>query len=131
MSNQFAKARCSKPLAVIGLETTGLNPAQDRITKITILRIEPSNAVTSYVQRIQVSQDSAEDLPHERHTLPRRGNPSFATVHRHIRSLLIGSNVVGYNLKQFTIAFLKAEFERVGADLPICRASLIDLEVAD
>ncbi len=54
MSNQFAKARCSKPLAVIGLETTGLNPAHDRITKITILRIEPSNAVTSYVQRIQV-----------------------------------------------------------------------------
>ena len=131
MSNQFAKARCSKPLAVIGLETTGLNPAQDRITKITILRIEPSNAVTSYVQRIQVNQDSAEDLPFERGTLPRRGNPSFATVHRHIRSLLIGSNVVGYNLKRFTIAFLKAEFERVGADLPICRASLIDLEVAD
>lgn len=31
MSNQFAKARCSKPLAVIGLETAGLNPAQDRI----------------------------------------------------------------------------------------------------
>ena len=131
MSNQIAKARCSKPLAVIGLETTGLNPAQDRITKITILRIEPSNAVTSYVQRIQVSQDSAEDSARERDTLPRRGNPSFATVHRHIRSLLIGSNVVGYNLKRFTIAFLKAEFERVGADLPICRASLIDLEVSD
>ncbi len=131
MSNQFAKARCSKPLAVIGLETTGLNPAQDRITKITILRIEPSNAVTSYVQRIQISQDSAEDLQHERDTLPRRGNPSFAAVHRHIRSLLIGSNVVGYNLKRFTIAFLKAEFERVGTDLPIARASLIDLEVAD
>ena len=52
-------------------------------------------------------------------------------MHRHIRSLLIGSNLVGYNLKQFTIAFLKAEFERVGTDLPICRASLIDLEVAD
>ena len=66
MSNQFAKARCSQPLAVIGLETTGLNPAQDRITKITILRIEPSNAVTSYAQRIQVSQDSAEDWPSER-----------------------------------------------------------------
>lgn len=131
MLNPFAKARCPKPLAVIGLETTGLNPAQDRITKITILRIEPSNAVTSYVQRIQISQDSAEDLPHERHTLPRRGDPSFASVHRHIRSLLIGSNVVGYNLKRFTIAFLKAEFERVGADLPICRASLIDLEFAD
>lgn len=131
MSNQFAKTRCSKPLAVIGLETTGLNPAQDRITKITILRIEPSNAVTSYVQRIQVNQDSVDDLPFERDTSPRRGNPSFATVHRHIRSLLIGSNVVGYNLKRFTIAFLKAEFERVSADLPICRASLIDLEVAD
>ena len=128
MSNQFAKARCSKPLAVIGLETTGLNLAQDRITKITILRIEPSNAVTSYVPRIQVSQDFAHDLPFERDTLPRRGNPSFASVHRHIRSLLIGSNVVGYNLKRFTIAFLKAEFERVRADLPICRASLIDLE---
>ncbi len=67
MSKQFATARCSKPLAVIGLETTGLNPEQDRITKITILRIEPSNAVTSYVQRIQVSQDSAEDLPHGHH----------------------------------------------------------------
>ena len=100
MSNQFAKARCSKPLAVIGLETTGLNPAKDRITKITILRIEPSNAVTSYVQRIQVSKDSADDLPFERDTLPRRGNPLFAAVHRHIRSLLIGSNVVGFRRRE-------------------------------
>ena len=131
MSNQFAKARCSKPLAVIGLETTGLNPAQDRITKITILRIEPSNAVTSYVQRIQVSQDSADDLPFERDSLPRRGNPTFATVHRHIRSLLIGSNLVGYNLKQFTMAFLMAEFERVGSGLSIPRDNLIDIKTAD
>ncbi len=131
MSNQFAKARCSKPLAVIGLETTGLNPALDRITKITILRIEPSNAVTSYVQRIRVSQDPADDLPFERDTVPRRGNPSFARVHRHIRSLLIGANVVGYNLKQFTIAFLMAEFERVGSGLSIPRDSLIEIQAAD
>ena len=89
------------------------------------------NAVTSYVQRIQVSQDSAEDLPLERDTLPRRGSPSFATVHRHIRSLLIESNVVGYNLKQFTMAFLMAEFERIGSGLSIPRENLIDLQVAD
>lgn len=47
MSNQFAKARCSKPLAVIGLETTGLNPAQDRITKITILRRTAATSIMS------------------------------------------------------------------------------------
>ena len=51
---------------------------------------------------------------------------AFVEVHRRIRSLLINSNVVGYNLKQFTLAFLMAEFERVGSGLSIPRDSLMD-----
>ena len=127
MLKAIPKANCSKPLAVIGLETTGLNPAQDRITKITILRIEPSNAVTSYVQQIDVNDGSPCPSTASRH---RRSLP-FVEVHRRIRSLLINCNVVGYNLKQFTLAFLMAEFERVGSGLSIPRDSLIDLEAAD
>ena len=127
MSNTTPKASRSKPLAVIGLETTGLNPAQDRIAKITILRIEPSNAVTSYVQQIEINDGSPCRSAASRH---RRSLP-FVEVHRRIRSLLINCNVVGYNLKQFTLAFLMAEFERVGSGLSIPRDSLIDLQAAD
>lgn len=119
--NTTLKARCSKPLAVIGLETTGLNPARDRITKITIFRIEPSNTATSYVQQMDVGDRSTDDS-HRR---------TFAQAHRRIRSLLINSNVVGYNLRRFTLPFLVAEFARVGSGFSLPRESLIDLEVAD
>ncbi len=131
MSNQFAKARCSKPLAVIGLETTGLNPAQDRITKITIFRIEPSNTATSYVQQMEVSDGSNDDSQSRTTAVRHRPSLPFAEVHRRIRSLLINSNVVGYNLRQFTLPFLAAEFARVKSGFSLPRESLIDLEVVD
>ncbi len=38
MSNQFAKARCSKPLTVIGLETTGLNDLLRVLVRLRELR---------------------------------------------------------------------------------------------
>lgn len=129
--NTTLKARCSKPLAVIGLETTGLNPARDRITKIAILRIEPSNAVTSYVQQMEVSDGSNDDSQSRNATARHRPSLPFAAVYRRIRSLLIHCNVVGYNLRQFTLPFLAAEFARVGSGLSLPCESLIDLEVAD
>ena len=41
-----------RPLAVFDLETTGIDPAEDRIVEIAVLRIEPGGGRESRTRRI-------------------------------------------------------------------------------
>ncbi len=65
ISNQFAKARCSKPLAVIGLETTGLLEDHDRHEdrKLKTVRNDPKFTVKSVAKFAPlITEDRARRL---------------------------------------------------------------------
>ena len=84
-----------------------------RIAKIAILRIEPTGVTTNYIRRLNPGK--VADLTSLSLRRYRRGSakcPTFADVQSRIYGLLRGCDLIGYNLKCFTIPFLAAETAR-------------------
>lgn len=117
-------APLSRPIAVIDVETTGLNPTRDRVLEIAVIsaELDPSGTpVNRSVWQTLVRPDgdepvragavhgiSAEDLA---------GAPSFAEIAGGLLDLLDGRVPVAHNLP-FDGAFLRAEFERCDVRVP-------------
>lgn len=128
MNDRASTLQPTRPLVWVGVETTGTGPAKSRIAKIAILRIEPTGVTTNYIRRLnpgKVAGLTASSLRRYR-----RGSakcPTFADVQSRIYGLLRGCDLIGYNLKCFTIPFLAAEFERAGARMCFRDCNLIEM----
>lgn len=107
------------PLAVLDVETTGLEPEEDRIIEIAIIRFEkgevverwgrlvsPGRAIPEEVTRITGIKD--DDL---------QGAPLFEEIAQEIHDRLQGVGVVAYNLS-FDRGFIRAELERCRLSWP-------------
>lgn len=102
------------PVAILDLETTGTRPLQDRITEIGLVLadgqgvrtwsalVNPGCRIPAFISRLTgISDDSVRDAP------------DFAGLADELSSLLEGRLVVAHHAR-FDLAFLKAEFERLG-----------------
>lgn len=107
------------PLAVIDVETTGLDATTDRVMEIAIIRFEDGEVVDRYGQLVHpgipipeestritgIKDEDVEDAPR------------FEEIADEVFSRLQGVGLVAYNLS-FDRGFLKAELERVGMAWP-------------
>ncbi len=105
----------STPLAIIDVETTGLNPRFERVIEIGILRVEngkvrktlntlinPVTYIPPFITEMTgISNDDIEDAP------------TFYDRYREIFSMLDGALFVAHNV-HFDYSFIRAEFDRVG-----------------
>jgi len=112
------------PIAVVDVETTGLDPARDRVVELaviagprrvdTLVRPDPLDRVAG------CHGLTAADL---------QDAPPFAEVAGQVEAALAGRILVGHFVT-FDLAFLRAEFARAGRPLPplpyICTAELAD-----
>lgn len=107
------------PLAVIDVETTGLDSTQDRIIEIGIIRFERGEVIETYGHLIdpgcevpeevtKITGIKAEDL---------KGKPTFKQLSQEIWERLQGVGIVAYNLS-FDKGFVSRELERVGLAWP-------------
>jgi len=107
------------PLAVIDVETTGLEPEEDRIIEIGIIHFQAGEVVDEYGQLV----DPQRDLP-ERATeitgitqTDLEGKPTFDEIADEVESQLRGKGIVAYNL-DFDRSFVETELERAGGEWP-------------
>jgi DNA polymerase III subunit epsilon len=102
-----------RPLAFIDVETTGLNPATNRITEIGVVTLT-GHTVERWTTLIRTTAPAQERI----HSLRPRSAvddtdaPRFADVAHELERRLSGRLLVAHNAR-FDYAFLKAEFERV------------------
>lgn len=110
---------------VLDTETTGLDPAGERIVEIAILTYQDGNLVETY-----------ETLINPGKTMPPMasavngitddtliGQPSFAEVMYAIGTRIDGVTIVGYNI-DFDLRFLSASFDRHGRRIDLSKRSL-------
>lgn len=115
----------SRPLAILDLETTGLNPAECRIVEVSILllpndeqrtrRLNPGVQVGESVQVHGITNDDVKDCP------------TFATVAKGLLEFLSGCDLCGFNLKRFDLRVLAAEFARCDLAFDLAGRSIIDV----
>ena len=106
-----------QPLAFLDLETTGMLPAEERITEIGLVEVDGGELVGSWSQLV----NPEKDIPPFIEALTGISNdmvqqaPTFAQLAPALFRRLEGKLLVAHNAR-FDCAFLRAEFERAGFD---------------
>ena len=106
----------SQPLAFVDIETTGGSHFASRVLEVGVVRVENNQVVSTYQTLIHPDEDvpafitgltgiTNSDVA---------GSPRFADVADELAEILDGAIFVAHNVR-FDYAFLKMEFERLGA----------------
>ncbi|WP_161789852.1 3'-5' exonuclease, partial [Streptacidiphilus neutrinimicus] len=104
--------------AAVDLETTGLDPAVDRVCEIAVVRFRADGEVLDqFVTLLDPQRPMAATAIHGIAAEQVHGAPTFAEVAPELTRLLAGAVVVAHNLA-FEDAFLAAEFRRAGHRTP-------------
>lgn len=119
-----------RPLAFLDLETTGRNPATDRIVEIAVLRVEPDGSSTFRVRRLnpQVSIPASATAVHGISDADVADEPVFSQVAKSLGDFLDGCDLAGFNLRRFDLPLLQEEFARAGAPLVVQGRAVIDMQ---
>lgn len=107
------------PLAVLDVETTGFDPAVERVIEVAIIRFEHGQVVDRYTRLVNPNKP----IPAEVTKITGiedddvREAPEFGAIAQEVYERLQGVGVVAYNLA-FDRSFLRAELERYGFEWP-------------
>lgn len=114
------RLQLERPLVAFDLETTGLDPRNDRIVEICCVKLEPGGQRTTRTRRlnptIPISAEASavhgiyqRDIAHQ---------PTFTHIAKSLQQFLRGCDLTGFNLTHFDYPMLRAEFQRADMEFP-------------
>lgn len=118
----------TRPLIVLDLETTGLDPATARIVEIAMISLRPGQENEDWTIRL----DPEMPIPAEAtavHGIKDEdvvGIETFEQIALHVRDFIGDADLCGYNLIGFDLKVLVAEFRRAQVDFKYGHRALID-----
>lgn len=120
----------SKPLAIIDLETTGINLSTDRIVEIAIVKIQPdgSKVVKRKLLNPEMPISTVSSDLHGITNEMVKDAPTFKQAANEIKQFLDNCDLAGYNSNRFDIPMLAEEFLRVGLDFDFKGRRLVDVQ---
>lgn len=121
----------SRPtFVVVDVETTGLSPRADRVLEVAVVRLDHSGQVVDeWATRFNPEGPLGATHIHGITAADVASAPPFRELSTDLVGRLQGSVIVAHNAR-FDLAFLRAEFERSGWDLPYLPA-FCTLEASD
>jgi len=120
----------SHPLAVIDLETTGVDLAVDKIVEIAIVKLMPDSSIQKK-RRIVNPQKPIPEASSNIHGITNemvKDAPTFKQIANEIKQFLSNCNLSGYNSNRFDIPMLVEEFLRSGLEFSMEGRKLIDVQ---
>jgi DNA polymerase-3 subunit epsilon len=126
----FKYLEIARPLAFLDLETTGLDPAEDRIVEWTVLRFGPQGGHHLVTRRCNpgVPISLGASAVHGITDADVADHPSFADRLPELVELLSGADISGFGIAGFDLTMLDAELVRAGI-LPAYRPQRRILDV--
>jgi len=118
----------SRPLAVLDIQSTGLDPDSARIVKLSVLRIDPDG--TEHVKSVTVNPGipipPGATQVHGISDLDVMDKPVFRAYARALAGHLEGCDLAGFGIERFGLPLLLAEFERNDVDFVVEGRVVID-----
>lgn len=120
----------TKPLVFFDLETTGVNPASDRIIDMAALKANVNGTIETKTWRVNpgVPIPEATTKIHGIKNEDVADAPFFATVAPQILDFIGAADLGGYNSTRFDIPLLIEEFMRADFDFDLKNRKLIDAQ---
>jgi DNA polymerase-3 subunit epsilon len=120
-----------RPLAFFDLETTGVDVATDRIVELAVLKLLPDGTEQTFHTLINPGVPipaSASEI-HGIRDEDVRDKPEFRQIADGLVKFLEGCDLARFNMIQFDLPLLKAEFSRAGIDWSEDSRNLVDAHV--
>lgn len=120
----------SHPLAVIDLETTGIDLATDKIIEIAIVKLMPDGTVLKKrkILNPQKPIPSASSNIHGITDEMVKDAPTFKQIANEIKQFLNNCDLGGYNSNRFDVPMLVEEFLRSGLEFSMEGRKLVDVQ---
>ena len=118
------------PLAIIDLETTGIDLATDKIVEIAIVKLMPDGS-TQRKRKLINPQKPIPATSSNVHGITDemvKDAPTFKQVANEIKQFLQHCDLGGYNSNRFDIPMLVEEFLRAGLEFSMDGRKLIDVQ---
>ena len=123
------KLNLTRPIAFFDLETTGTQPATDRIVEIAIHKILPSGETETYVRRVNPGMPipAGASAVHGIFDEDVKDAPTFRMLSEEIKTFLDSTDLAGFNSNRFDIPMLVEEFLRIGVEFEMQGRRTIDI----
>lgn len=122
--------KLTKPLIFLDLETTGIDPAKDRIVEISLVKVFPDGTEEVRTRRInpEIPIPPVSSAIHNIYDEDVKDCPTFREIAKSLWSYIKGCDFAGYNSNKFDIPVLVEEFLRVGVDVDLSGSRFIDVQ---
>ncbi len=119
-----------KPLAVIDLETTGVNVAKDKIVELCIAKAKLDGTVEVKTKLINpgIPIPLETSLIHGIYDEDVKDAPTFKQIGKALAQFLEGCDLAGFKSNRFDVPMLVEEFLRMDIDFDIKNRKLIDAQ---
>ncbi len=120
-----------RPLVFFDTETTGTDPAIDRVVEISMIRVSASGVEPPRTWRLNPGVRIPIEAS-EIHGITNQDvadKPTFAAVADDLLSYLRGCDLAGFNIGRFDVRVLQNEFSRAGKSFELAGVRVIDAQV--
>ena len=120
--------RLERPLAFVDLESTGIDPARDRIVEISVVRIDPDGRRETRTRRVnpECPIPAEATAVHGIRDEDVRDEPSFRQIARALLEFFGDADLAGFNVRRFDLPLLEREFRNAGLDMGLSRRRVVD-----
>ena len=124
------KLKLDRPLVVFDIESTGVNPRQDRIIELAAVKLHPDGReeTKTWLLNPTVKIPPETTAIHGITDEIVRDCPTFFEMAEDIDSFFEGCDLSGFNADRFDIPCLEEEFARVGRDFGASRRRHVDVQ---
>ena len=119
-----------RPIIFFDLETTGVDPAKDRIVEISMIKIMPDGSEETKTRRLnpEMHIPEASSAIHHIYDEDVKDCPTFKAVSKSLQTYIEGCDLAGYNSNKFDVPVLVEEFLRAGIDIDMRKTRFIDVQ---
>jgi DNA polymerase-3 subunit epsilon len=118
----------SRRLAAFDLESTGVDPATDRIVEVAVLTLSPVGPASLFHSRVNPGRPipAAATAVHRIADADVAGAPRFREIAAELARRLDGCDLAGFGIGGFDLPLLAAEFARSGVPFHMAGRAVLD-----
>jgi DNA polymerase-3 subunit epsilon len=126
----MAQLTLSRPIVFFDLETTGLNPATDRIVEMALVKMLPNGERETWVKRLNPGMPIPAETTaiHGIRDADVADAPAFRQVAKELLAWIKGCDFGGYNAARFDLPLLVEEFLRAGVPVDFTASRMVDVQ---
>jgi DNA polymerase-3 subunit epsilon len=126
----MAQLSLKRPIVFFDLETTGTDPAKDRIVELACVKLMPDGTRDRFVRRLNPGMPipPAATAVHGISDEDVKDAPMFKQIAHQLYEWMRNCDLGGYNASKFDLPMLAEEFLRAGMQVDFTERHLIDVQ---